>query len=67
MTELCYPKEPKIRWEHSDINELLLWGTNLGMSDLCLRSGLPAWIRLNGVWQAITKRPITADELFFIS
>lgn len=64
MTELCYPKEPKIRWEHSDINELLLWGTTLGMSDLCLRSGLPAWIRLNGVWQAITKRPITADELF---
>lgn len=65
MTEaLRYPNEPRLRWEHSDINNLLLWGTNLGMSDLCLRSGLPAWMRLNGLWQPVTDRPITGDELF---
>lgn len=46
------------------MNQLLLWGTNLGMSDLCLRSGLPAWMRLNGAWQPVTERGITSDELF---
>lgn len=58
-----YPDEPRIRWDYADINALLLWGTNSGMSDLCLRSGIPAWMRLNGVWRPITQRPITADEL----
>lgn len=61
---LAYPHEPKLRWEHTDINELLLWGTNLGMSDLCLRSGMAAWMRVNGVWQSVTQRAITGDELF---
>ena len=46
------------------MNQLLLWGTNLGMSDLCLRSGLPAWMRLNGAWRPVTERGITSDELF---
>ena len=58
-----YPDEPRIRWDYTDINALLLWATNSGMSDLCLRSGGPAWMRLNGVWRSITQRPITADEL----
>lgn len=61
--EQLYPDEPRIRWDHADINALLLWATNCGMSDLCLRSGIPAWMRLNGVWRQVTKRPITADEL----
>lgn len=59
-----YPNEPRIRWEHEDVNSLLLWGTNLGMSDICLRSGLPAWMRMNGVWLPVSERPITSDELF---
>ena len=58
-----YPHEPRIRWDHADINSLLLWATNSGMSDLCLRSGLPAWMRLNGIWRQVTQRPISADEL----
>ena len=58
-----YPNEPRIRWDYSDINNLLLWATHCGMSDLCLRSGALAWMRLNGVWRPITERPITADEL----
>lgn len=58
-----YPQEPRIRWEYTDINALLLWATNYGMSDLCLRSGLPAWMRLNGTWQVVTQRGITTDEL----
>ncbi|WP_291447910.1 ATPase, T2SS/T4P/T4SS family [Desulfovibrio sp.] len=58
-----YPDEPRIRWDYSDINALLLWATHCGMSDLCLRSGSPAWMRLNGVWRPVTQRPITADEL----
>ena len=33
------------------------------MSDLNLRSGLPAWMRLNGIWRKVTQRPITTDEL----
>ena len=33
------------------------------MSDLCLRSGLPAWMRLNGVWMPVTDMRISTDEL----
>lgn len=43
MTSNLYPAEPRIRWDYSQLNELLLWATHSGMSDLCLRSGLPAW------------------------
>lgn len=63
MTSNLYPAEPRIRWDYSQLNELLLWATHSGMSDLCLRSGLPAWMRLNGSWRQITQRPITTDEL----
>ena len=58
-----FPDEPRIRWDYSDINALLLWATHCGMSDLCLRSGSPAWMRLNGISRPVTQRPITADEL----
>ena len=40
-----YPREPRIRWDYAGINDLLLWGTRCGMSDLCLRSALPGWAR----------------------
>lgn len=63
MTAEYYPQEPRIRWDHSDINSLLLWATRRGMSDLCLRSGLPAWMRLNGTWIPVTRKPIATDEL----
>lgn len=33
------------------------------MSDMNLRSGLPAWMRLNGIWRKVTRRSITTDEL----
>lgn len=64
MTEAgLYPNEPRIRWDYAAINDLLLWTTHCGMSDLCLRSGLPAWMRLNGLWRLVTQRAITTDEL----
>ena len=58
-----YPDEPRIRWDYADINALLLWATHCGMSDLCLRSGSLAWMRLNGIWHPVTCRTITTDEL----
>lgn len=61
-----YPHEPCIRWEYADINALLIWATGQGMSDLCLRSNSPAWIRLHGVWRAVTQRAISTDELLSI-
>jgi defect-in-organelle-trafficking protein DotB len=33
------------------------------MSDLIMRSGDRAWMRLYGIWQAVSERAITADEL----
>lgn len=63
MAALCYDNEPRIRWDYADINSLLLWATHAGMSDLCLRSGLPAWMRLNGVWMPVTRMRISTDEL----
>lgn len=59
-----YPKEPPIRWDYREFDDLLLWGTHAGMSDMLLRSGTPAWMRLHGKWRVVTKRAITADELF---
>lgn len=63
MSGNVYPAEPRIRWDYSQINDLLIWAMHNGMSDLCLRSGLPAWMRLNGAWRQVTQRPITTDEL----
>lgn len=63
MEAIYYPKEPRIRWDYSDINALLLWGAEQGMSDMLLRSGGPAWMRLHGCWRPATQRAITADEL----
>lgn len=55
MTSIgLYPAEPRIRWDYSQLNDLLLWATHSGMSDLCLRSGLPPWMRLNGAWRQVT-------------
>ena len=62
MSGNVYPAEPRIRWDYLQINELLLWATHSGMSDLCLRSGLPAWMRLNGAWRQVTQRPITTSR-----
>lgn len=59
-----YPKEPPIRWDYREFDDLLLWGTHAGMSDMLLRSGTPAWMRLHGKWRVVTKRAITSDELF---
>jgi len=58
-----YPDEPAVRWDSASINQLLLWATKRGMSDLCLCSGKPAWMRLNGEWKKVTRRPISTDEL----
>ena len=58
-----YPREPRIRWETDNLNDMLLWATGSGMSDIQLCSGQPVWVRKDGVWQRITTRPITTDEL----
>ena len=58
-----YPYEPRIRWETAQINELLLWATGGGMSDIQLCSSQPVWVRKDGIWQRVTTRPITTDEL----
>ena len=63
-TSELYPNEPDFRWNYEDINELLLWGTHLGMSDMLFRSGDRAWMRLHGLWRPVTNRTISADELF---
>lgn len=54
-----YPREPRIRWDYAGINDLLLWGTRCGMSDLCLAfraSGMDAPQR---TWRMVTQRAIT--------
>lgn len=64
MDAELFPFEPSLRWEHGQLDELLLWGTHAGMSDMLLQSGDPAWMRLHGHWRRVSERPITADELF---
>ena len=58
-----YPREPRIRWETDNINDMLLWASGCGMSDIQLCSGQPVWVRKDVVWRRITTRPITTDEL----
>ncbi len=62
-SQAFYPHEPRIRWEYTDINALLLWATQQGMSDLYLCSGSAAWMRLHGTWRPVSQKIITADEL----
>lgn len=65
MSELAlFPHEPHSRWTHSDINALLTWGAQHGMSDALFRSGGPVWLRIHGRWRSATSGNITADELF---
>ena len=39
MDAELFPFEPPLRWEHGQLDELLLWGTHAGMSDMLLQSG----------------------------
>ena len=59
-----YPHEPASRWSHTDINDLLTWGAQQGMSDALFCSGSPGWLRIHGKWRIVTAGTITADELF---
>lgn len=63
MEAPMYPREPGIRWEAAHFNDLLLWATHSGMSDIQLCSGHPVWGRKDGVWQCVTTRAVTTDEL----
>ena len=58
-----FPKEPQVRWDHTDVNALLLWGSDYGMTDTKLYSSSRAWMKVDKVWVPVTERPVTADEL----
>jgi defect-in-organelle-trafficking protein DotB len=65
-SQLTYEQEPVSRWLPEDFAHLLRWGAQCGMSDLAVYPKSPVWIRLHGQWQAVTKRLVAADELFYI-
>lgn len=62
MTSDYYPYEPRIRWDHGEFNNLLLWATQRGMSDLCLRSGFRRDAPERNM-RPVTKKAISTDEL----
>lgn len=62
MTEpLRYPN-PAIRWDLDAINELLVWTTGLGASDVTLSTGHPAWAEVHGALHPVT-RPLSQSEM----
>jgi len=59
---------PEVRsWSVDELNELLVWGEGLGMSDIHILPRQPIWIRLDGKWFAVTKRPVMSDEVFLLT
>lgn len=61
-----FPNPPSPIWEYADLNRLILWGTDAGMSDLLLRSEGPIWMRLHGNWMPVVDKPLTRSELFLL-
>lgn len=64
--QLTYDQEPMSCWYPEDIKKLLLWGADLGMSDLAFYPRSTAWIRLHGQWHSVTRRNVASNELFQI-
>ena len=61
-----FEQEPPGLWHLDDLNGLLLWAAQLKASDVKLLSGTPIWIRLDGKWMTVTKRPLKGDEIYMI-
>jgi defect-in-organelle-trafficking protein DotB len=64
-TDISYPEVRS--WTIEDLNKLLVWAEGVGMSDIHILPRQPMWIRLHGKWIAVTKRPVMADEIFFLA
>lgn len=60
---LQFQGEPPSHWLPADFDRLLVWGADLGMSDLLLRPGTAIWIRLHGRWAVVSRRPVSTDEI----
>lgn len=58
-----YPKAV-IRWTQEEIDELLVWTTNLEASDVTLSTGKPIWAEIHGVQYPVTgERVLSQSEL----
>ncbi len=62
---MIYPNEPKNRWSTDDFNQLLIWGTKQGMSDISICSGNLVWIRIHGKWTRASERTIALDDVIY--
>lgn len=49
-----------------EFNELLIWSSDLGCSDIVLKTGEPVYLRINGKWLVVGTIPIKNEELAVI-
>ena len=61
-----FTPEPTSRWLVEDFQRLLVWGSNLGMSDLVASSNDSVWIRLSGQWKKVTNGVFDSEALYFL-
>lgn len=60
--DLLYPDEPA-RFLNKDLQNLFLWATNIGASDINFQTGLPVMVDLYGKKYKVTKRKLIQSEL----
>lgn len=61
-----FQKEPITRWMPDDFNAFLVWAAEINASDVNLVPKEPIWIRVYGVWQTASRRPLANDEISII-
>lgn len=62
MTYL-FSDEPSTYWFMDDLDRLLIWAVNQGMSDISFVPNEPVWGKLHGQWLRVSKRAVTSDEI----
>lgn len=58
-----FQDEPLTRWDAESLDRFLIWGEQLGMSDVHILPGGPFWIRLHGAWLPATRRRVAGNEI----
>ncbi len=65
-TDYSYQQEPIGSWLAPDFDQLLIWASETGASDINLVPNAPVWARLHGKWLMVTQNVISSDEIMGI-
>ena len=62
--DIKYLNEPAATWTKAYLDNLALWASKQGCSDITFRPRSPVWVRKDGDWHQATLRPVNANEIY---